>query len=159
MNLTILRKYSGNGCTCGSSRYQAAFSPHTRPGNEANIVCAMVRKGCRGCHSHRLYSHSCDHSQSTLNRQATRMGAVNCQPSSHQNGCSQQSTVKPPEWVQSTLNRQATRMGAVKGQSGSKIDQHSGPSVERTQITVVQFAPDQNRLQQYNVGGVTHDMK
>jgi len=131
VNLTIIRKYSGNGCACASSWYQAAFSPHTWPGNEANIVCAMVRKGCRGCHSYRLYSHSCDHSQSTLNRQATRMGVVNTQLSSHQNGCSQWST------------------DAVNGQSASKMDQRSGPSVERTQITVVQFAPDQNRLQQY----------
>ena len=32
-----------------------------------------------GCHSHRLYSHSCDRTQSTANGQTARMGAVNGQ--------------------------------------------------------------------------------
>ena len=33
----------------------------------------------RGCHSHRLYSHSCDRTQSTVNGQTARIGAVNGQ--------------------------------------------------------------------------------
>ena len=38
VNLTILRKYTGNSGVCASSGYQAVFSPPTRPGNEARIV-------------------------------------------------------------------------------------------------------------------------
>jgi len=32
-----------------------------------------------GCHSHRLYSHSCDRTQSTVNGQTIRISAVNGQ--------------------------------------------------------------------------------
>ena len=32
-----------------------------------------------GCHSHRLYSHSCDRTQSTVNGQTARIGGVNGQ--------------------------------------------------------------------------------
>ena len=32
-----------------------------------------------GYHSHRLYSHSCDRTQSTINRQTARIGGVNSQ--------------------------------------------------------------------------------
>ena len=32
-----------------------------------------------GCHSHRLYSHSCDRTQSTVNGQTAQIGGVNGQ--------------------------------------------------------------------------------
>jgi len=35
-----------------------------------------------GCHSHRLYSHSCDRTQSTVNGQTIRISAVNGQSES-----------------------------------------------------------------------------
>ena len=38
-----------------------------------------VGKSTGGCHSHRLYSHSCDRTQSTVNRQTIRISAVNGQ--------------------------------------------------------------------------------
>jgi len=60
---------------------------------------------------------------------------------------SQRSTIKPPIWVQSTVK------------AAHKYSQCSGPSMEQTQITVLQFTPNWNRLQQYNAGGVTHVMK
>ena len=56
----------------------------------------------RGRHSHRLYTHSCDRTQST---------------------------VKPPELVESTIK------------AAQKDGQRSDPSAERTQITVLQYAP------------------
>ena len=45
----------------------------------------------------------------------------------------------------------------VKGQKRLKKDgQHSDPSAEQTQITVLQFALNWNGLQQYYVGRVTY---
>jgi len=61
---------------------------------------------------------------------------------SHSCNCSQ-STVKLSEWVQSTVK------------AAQKYCQSSDPSVEWTHITALQFAPNWNGLQQYNVGGVT----
>ena len=57
----------------------------------------------------------------------------------------------------STVNSQTTQTGAVNGQKRLKKDgQHSDPSAERTQITVLQFALNWNGLQQYYVGRVTY---
>ena len=59
--------------------------------------------------------------------------------------------------TQSLVNSQTTQTGAVNGQKRLKIDgQHSDPSAERTQITVLQFALNWNGLQQYYVGRVTY---
>ena len=47
------------------------------------------------CHSHTLYSNSCDHTQSTVNGQTTQTGAV---------------TVKPPKQVQSMVKNGSKKM-------------------------------------------------
>lgn len=57
---------------------------------------------------------------------------------------------------QSIVNSQTAQIGVVNSQVAPKYGQRSGPSAEQTQITVLQFALNQKRLQQYNVGGVTH---
>ena len=45
---------------------------------QASSWVALVKR-TGGCHSHRLYSHSCDRTQSTVNGQTTRIVAVNGQ--------------------------------------------------------------------------------
>ena len=42
-------------------------------------LVATPRKKAGGCHSHRLYSYSCDRTQSTVNGQTIRISAVNGQ--------------------------------------------------------------------------------
>ena len=59
--------------------------------------------------------------------------------------------------TQSRVNGQTTQTGAFNGQKWLKKDgQHSHPSAERTQITVLQFSLNWNGLQQYYVGEVTY---
>ena len=52
-----------------------------RPGNKASVLSKLKKilrqgGGGGGCHSHRLYSHSCDRTQSTVNGQTARISGV-----------------------------------------------------------------------------------
>ena len=112
--------------------------------------------GCtRLCRNYRaidsiVISHSCNCSQSTV-KLSERV----------------QSTVKLSEWVQSTVKLSELVQSTVKllewvqstVKAAQKYSQSSDPSVEWTHIAALQFAPNWNGLQQYNVGGVTHAMK
>jgi len=80
--------------TCIVAFSNIAFQASTTP-SAGGPWSALLSAG--GCHSHRLYSHSCDHTQSTVNGQTIRISAVN-----GQSGVSQRSNPSA-EWTRLVL--------------------------------------------------------